>query len=130
MNRYMIIIPAFNEAESIKGTIDKLRKAISKQFSIVVVNDGSRDSTEQIVKKLGVRCVSLPFNMGIGNAVHTGYMLALKDNFDGAIQFDADGQHPEKSLQDLIQPLEDTRPMLSSVPGLSKKEVTNLPFLD
>ncbi|MEK7842166.1 MAG: glycosyltransferase, partial [Deltaproteobacteria bacterium] len=68
----MIIIPAYNEAESIEGVISAVKKELP-DAGIVVINDGSVDATSSIAKGLGVRVVDMPYNMGIGAAMQTGY---------------------------------------------------------
>jgi glycosyltransferase involved in cell wall biosynthesis len=101
MVKKLVIIPAFNEAESI---LDVVRE-IPESFDFLVVNDGSTDETEKILKENEINFVSLPHNLGIGAAVQTGYKYALYNNYDIAIQLDGDGQHDPKFLQKLIEPI-------------------------
>lgn len=104
-NKILIIIPAYNEAESIEGVISAVKKELP-EADIVVINDGSRDDTSAIAKRLGVTVADLPYNMGIGVAMQTGYRYAaLKNNYDIAVQVDADGQHPPDQIKCIIGPI-------------------------
>jgi glycosyltransferase involved in cell wall biosynthesis len=99
----LIIIPAYNEAGSIGSLIQQLKN--EGQSDILVVNDGSNDNTEEIVRKLGVTCLSLPINLGIGGAVQTGFRYAFEKHYNIALQVDADGQHNPSFIEDLIRPI-------------------------
>ncbi|MCD6166076.1 glycosyltransferase family 2 protein [candidate division KSB1 bacterium] len=101
MDRVLIIIPAYNEEKSIRNVIQTV-KSEYPDYDIVVVNDGSRDSTAAIVEKCGVKMISLPFNLGIGGAVQTGLIYAKEYNYDIAIQVDADGQHKPEEVHKLV----------------------------
>ena len=93
MPKVLVIIPAFNESEAISDVLTALREQ-TPDYDVLVVNDGSTDNTAEIVKRHeGVNLVQLPFNMGIGTTVHTGYRLAVQHNYHIAIQCDADVQH-------------------------------------
>ena len=99
----LIIIPAYNEAGSIGSLIRQLKN--EAQSDILVVNDGSNDNTEEIVRNMGVTCISLPINLGIGGAVQTGFRYAFEKQYDIALQVDADGQHDPSFIEDLIRPI-------------------------
>ena len=99
-----MIVPAYNEEESLPGVIDDLRKNIPPA-DIVVINDGSRDATASIASERGAKVISLPFNLGIGGAMQTGYKYALQHHYDIAIQFDGDGQHLADEIEKLLKPL-------------------------
>ena len=100
----LIIIPAYNESQSIERTIGSI---LQTHYDYVVINDGSTDNTEQILKQQNYNHINLLNNLGIGGAVQTGYKYALENNYDIAIQFDADGQHNAEYIKDLIQPIID-----------------------
>lgn len=101
----LVILPAFNEAESIGAVVTELRQRLP-EFDVLVVDDGSRDATAARVPRLqGVNCVSLPFNLGIGGAMQTGYRYAAMHGYDVAIQVDADGQHPPHQVRRIIDHL-------------------------
>lgn len=90
--RLLVIIPAYNEEESIAATVDELTAELPK-IDYVVVNDGSRDGTERICLEHGYNYVSLPVNSGLTVGFQTGMKYALRNGYDYALQFDADGQH-------------------------------------
>ena len=98
--KIILIIPAHNEEASIEKTINSI-----KGYDYIIVDDGSTDNTKQILINNNYNHVSLSFNLGIGGAVQTGYKYALKNGYDIAVQFDADGQHDSNSIKDLIQPI-------------------------
>jgi len=100
----LIIIPAYNEEESLPGVIRDLRENMPSA-DVLVVNDGSRDTTAQIARKLGVAVLDLPFNLGIGGAMQTGFLYAERNDYDIAVQFDGDGQHLAGEIKKLIEPL-------------------------
>ncbi|MEG2348024.1 MAG: glycosyltransferase family 2 protein [Clostridia bacterium] len=92
MSKNLIIIPAYNEAENIEKVINEIKKDIS-YADIVVINDCSKDNTKQIVEKNGIKCITVPFNLGYARAVQTGIKYAKENDYDYVMQFDADGQH-------------------------------------
>jgi glycosyltransferase involved in cell wall biosynthesis len=102
--RRLAIVPAFNEVEAIEDVIAELR-SFDPELEIVVVDDGSRDGTATRAEKLGVAVVRLPFNLGIGGAMQTGYQYAQEHGFDLAIQVDGDGQHDPREIATLIEPI-------------------------
>lgn len=106
--KILIIIPAFNEQESIVRVVTEL-KADCPEADYIVVNDCSRDNTETICEKNGIDHLNLKINLGIGGAVQTGYKYALQKGYDIAVQLDGDGQHDPKFLKDLIRPIEEGR---------------------
>ncbi|VAY87970.1 Glycosyltransferase involved in cell wall biogenesis [hydrothermal vent metagenome] len=101
----LIIIPAYNEEESILDVIQSLYVA-DKTFDIIVINDGSSDETSKLAKKTKKAIViDLPTNVGIGGAVQTGFKYAYRHDYDVAVQFDGDGQHAAGEISKLINPL-------------------------
>lgn len=103
MSKVLIIIPAYNEEKSIQKTMDSVLKT---KYDYIIINDGSADSTEHILKKHNYNHVTLIANLGIGGAVQTGYKYAYEHNYDIAVQLDADGQHDPSYIKDLIAPIE------------------------
>src|SRR6267143_121513 len=99
--KVLVVIPAFNEEESIEGVVREVQSCQPK-FDILVVNDASTDKTASLAKSLGVRVANLPFNLGIGGAVQTGFQYAKRYGYDIVVQVDADGQHDANFLGDLI----------------------------
>lgn len=104
MKRVLIIIPAYNEEESIERVVDNLVENFP-QYDYIVVNDCSTDSTEEILKRRGYNYISLPANLGIGGAVQSGYIYATQNDYDIAIQIDGDGQHDPAYIERLIEPI-------------------------
>lgn len=102
--KILVIIPAYNEAESIENVINKLKQDCP-QADYIVVNDCSKDDTLQILRGCNASYIDLPLNLGIGGGVQTGYKYALNNNYDIAIQIDGDGQHDTSYLMDVIQPI-------------------------
>jgi glycosyltransferase involved in cell wall biosynthesis len=102
--RRLAIVPAYNEAESVGAVIEEIRAA-DPAFEILVVDDGSTDATAVVAHAHGAHVVSLPFNLGIGGAVQTGYRYARDNDFGLAVQVDGDGQHDPSDLPALIAPL-------------------------
>lgn len=104
--RTLIIMPAWNEQEVIGGTITELYRMMP-DIDLVVVNDGSTDNTSAIARAAGALVIDLPYNMGIGGALRTGYKYARRMNYDRAIQVDADGQHDPKGIRTVLAGLDD-----------------------
>jgi glycosyltransferase involved in cell wall biosynthesis len=102
--RRIAIVPALNEAASIGRVVKEIQGA-DPGFEILVVDDGSDDGTGAIAEAAGARVLRLPFNLGIGGAVQTGYRYALTNGFDIAVQVDGDGQHDPSQLGVLLAPL-------------------------
>ena len=98
------IVPAFNEQESVTLVIEEIR-AFDPDFDIVVVDDGSTDATSAAAARLGAHVVRLPFNLGIGGAVQTGFRYAFENGFAIAVRVDGDGQHDPAQLGALLAPV-------------------------
>ncbi len=96
----IVIIPAYNETASILSTVKDITEN-APGFDYVVINDRSTDDTYEKCKENGLNVLNLPLNLGIGGAVQTGYWYALENGYDIAVQFDGDGQHDAKYLNDM-----------------------------
>jgi glycosyltransferase involved in cell wall biosynthesis len=96
----LIIVPAYNEEDSLRLVLSELR-AIAPQFDVIVVNDGSQDSTSAIAREMGYPVLDLCFNVGIGGAVQTGFRYALEKGYQVALQVDSDGQFPPDQIDKL-----------------------------
>lgn len=99
--RVLIIIPAWNEAESIAAVIAETRRELPS-CDILVVNDGSTDETEKVALAAGAEVTSLPYNLGVGGAMRLGYRYAFENDYDVAVQIDADGQHDPRYVPELV----------------------------
>ncbi len=99
--KILVIIPAYNEEESIANVVETVKREY-KNCDVLVVNDGSTDNTLEEAKKTSAILIDLPNNLGIGGAVQTGYLYALKNKYDIAIQVDGDGQHNPKHIADMV----------------------------
>jgi glycosyltransferase involved in cell wall biosynthesis len=102
--RALVIMPAWNEAATV-GTSVKEVRSTCPELDIIVVNDGSNDATGSIAAAAGARVIDLPFNMGVGGAMRTGYTYAARHGYDAAIQVDADGQHNAEDIAKILEGL-------------------------
>jgi glycosyltransferase involved in cell wall biosynthesis len=102
--RRIAIVPAFNEEDCVSDVIEEIR-AFDPDFEIVVVDDGSTDATAAAAERLGAHVVRLPFNLGIGGAVQTGFRYAFENGFQVAVRVDGDGQHDPAQLGALLAPV-------------------------
>ncbi len=102
--RRVAIVPALNEERSVPRVIAELR-AFDPGLAIVVVSDGSTDRTADVAEQLGAHALRLPFNLGIGGAVQTGFRYADENGFDIAVRVDGDGQHDAAQLDKVLAPV-------------------------
>jgi glycosyltransferase involved in cell wall biosynthesis len=102
--RRVAIVPAFNEQDAVGRVIDEIR-AYDPEFEIVVVDDGSVDNTAEAARAHGAHVVRLPFNLGIGGAVQTGFRFAHENGFELAVRLDGDGQHDASQLDLVLAPV-------------------------
>lgn len=103
--RTVAIVPAYREEGAIAGVVEGIR-AFDPTIDVVVVDDGSPDGTAAAAAAAGARVVRLPFNLGIGAAVQTGFRFALERGYDVAVRLDGDGQHDPAELTGLLAALE------------------------
>ncbi len=102
--RTLIIVPAWNEQESIARTLSEIGDTVP-WADLLVVDDGSGDRTANVAADAGAMVCQLPFNLGVGGAMRTGYRYALRHGYDVAVQIDADGQHDPRYLARLVERL-------------------------
>jgi hypothetical protein len=106
MKPIMIVIPAYDEAENLKELLPKIPKDINAQeVGVLVVDDGSRDATANVVYNHGYLCVSNRINRGQGAASRLGYDILLKYNVEIGVTMDADNQHMPEDIEKLIRPI-------------------------
>ncbi len=106
--RTLVFIPAWNEEASISAVIADVRAALPRA-DILVVDDGSADATTRTAHENGVLVATLPFNQGLGAALQTGYLYALREGYDFCAHLDADGQHPAPEVARLLAEVEADR---------------------
>lgn len=101
----LMVIPAFNEERSISEVV---QRAVASGFNVLVVDDGSTDSTACLARLAGALVVSLPFNLGVGVALRSGLQFAVRNGYQVVAQCDADGQHPPEEVRKLLEELENS----------------------
>ncbi len=104
--RTLVIVPAWNEQDNIGGTVREILAA-TPEFDVVVVDDGSGDHTAREAREAGAVVLQLPFNLGVGGAMRTGFRYAERHDYDRAIQVDADGQHDPADIVAVLEGLRD-----------------------
>ena len=114
-SRNLAIVPAHNEVEAIDATIAAIRRW-APDFDVVVVDDGSSDATADRASAAGAAVLRLPFNLGIGGAMQSGYLYARERDYEVAVQVDGDGQHDPRHIRDLLERLRGD-PKLNMVTG-------------
>jgi len=105
--RTLLIVPAWNEAESLPPLLNELRERYP-QYDVLVVNDGSSDRTSQVAQTSGARVIELSFNLGIGGAEQAGFIYAQRYGYQVVVRLDADGQHPPQEVETLVWALFDS----------------------
>ena len=106
MDDLLVIVPAYNEEASLPRVLAELPRTVGgRAVSVVVIDDGSSDDTAAVARAHGARLISMPFNVGIGAAVQTGFKYARAQGHTIAIQFDGDGQHRPDQIEALVRPV-------------------------
>lgn len=103
---YLAVVPAYNESATIADVVESLRRN-APEFDTLVVDDGSTDNTGALAHRAGAKVLKLPFNVGIGGAVQTGFVYARDHGYDFLAQVDGDGQHDSLELARLIAAIEE-----------------------
>jgi len=103
--RVLVIVPAWNEQDSLAATIADVRRT-NPDVDLLVVDDGSRDRSAQVALEAGALVCRLPYNLGVGGAMRAGYRFAIRHGYDVAVQIDADGQHDPAYLPALLEQLD------------------------
>jgi glycosyltransferase involved in cell wall biosynthesis len=103
--RLVAVVPAWNEEGAIATVIEEIVR-VGPEIEVVVVDDASTDDTADVAERNGATVLRLPFNVGIGGAVQTGFRYALEQGYERAVRLDGDGQHDASQLPKLLAPLE------------------------
>lgn len=101
-NQFLVIIPAYNEEECLKDTVEELRRKVPG-VDFIVVNDGSTDRTKKICVSNGYPLIDLPVNLGLTLGFQAGMKYAMRHGYDFVAQFDADGQHRPECLNQMLE---------------------------
>ena len=100
------IVPAWNEAEVIGIVVGEIKR-VRSDIEVVVVDDASQDDTAEVAQEHGATVLRLPFNVGIGGAVQTGFRYALEQGYARAVRLDGDGQHDASQIPRILAPIEE-----------------------
>jgi glycosyltransferase involved in cell wall biosynthesis len=100
--RTLVFIPAWNEEGSVGAVIADMRECLP-EADLLVIDDGSTDATAARAREAGALVASLPFNQGLGSALQTGYLHALREGYEACAHLDADGQHPPREVARLLE---------------------------
>ena len=101
----LVIIPAWNEEESVGGVVQSVRECVPRA-DVLVVSDGSRDGTAAAARKAGADVLDLKINLGVGGAMRAGFVYAVDNGYRTAVQVDADGQHNPADIPALVERIE------------------------
>ena len=98
--RTLVAIPAFNEARSVGLVVEE---ALAHGHNVLVVDDGSTDTTADVARAGGARVIRLPINLGVGGARRCAYRFAVEHGYSSVVDCDADGQHPVTQIHNLVR---------------------------
>lgn len=101
----ILIIPAYNEGESIERVVRNVQENFP-QYDYIVVNDGSTDNTAKVCMRNGFNFLDLPENVGLSGAFQAGMKYAYYNGYDCAVQYDGDGQHDARYIADMVSFME------------------------
>lgn len=101
----LVIVPAWNESRNVGRTVREILDA-DADYHVAVIDDGSVDDTAQVADEAGATVLRLPFNLGVGGAMRTGFTYAHRKGYQRAIQVDADGQHNPADIEKVLAGLE------------------------
>lgn len=105
MMKVAITLSAFNEAANLGSVVERARR----YGTVIVVDDGSQDESVEVARRHGAQVVQHPINLGQGAAVVTGFVAALKGDFDVIVEMDADGQHDPDEIPKFLKCLQETQ---------------------
>ena len=98
----LVVIPAWNEEAVLGAVLREIGEVLGRSADVLIISDGSTDSTAQIARRAGVTVLDLPLNLGVGGAMRAGYLYAQRRGYDWVVQLDADGQHDPREIEDLL----------------------------
>jgi len=104
-DRVLVIVPAWNEERNVGTTVKEIL-ATGRDYDVAVIDDGSTDGTADTARDAGATVLSLPFNLGVGGAMRTGFTYAQRMGYRRAIQVDADGQHNPQDIERVLEGLQ------------------------
>ena len=96
----LVMVPALNEEASVGQVLADLQ---DNGFRVLLISDGSLDETANIGRRVGVKVLELPINLGVGGALRAGFKFAVLRGYRAVVQVDADGQHPVEEIENLIR---------------------------
>ena len=96
----LVMVPALNEEASVGQVLADLQ---DNGFHVLLISDGSLDETANIGRRVGVKVLELPINLGVGGALRAGFKFAVLRGYHAVVQVDADGQHPVEEIENLIR---------------------------
>src|SRR3954451_600578 len=111
--RPLIVVPAWNEEQTVGETVREIRTA-TPEIPVLVVSDGSTDLTVHLARLAGARVLELPIRLGVGGAMRAGFRYAVHNGFDAAVQVDADGQHDPRQVPALLDELGDAEVVIGA----------------
>jgi glycosyltransferase involved in cell wall biosynthesis len=120
-NNILALVPAWNEAERIGGVLEVL----VADFPVLVVDDGSTDTTASVAQEIGCKVISHKENRGKGVALSTGFNWALSEGYDAVLTIDADGQHDPREADKFVQAFaEKTGDLI-----IGRRDFARMPFI-
>ncbi len=104
INKTLVIIPTYNEESTLRDVVCRIKNTLPES-NVLVINDGSTDKTSEVAKSSGAMVLDLPYNLGIGNTIQTGFLFATQRGYDIVLRLDADGQHRPEDAKSIMEPV-------------------------
>ncbi|MEZ5184661.1 MAG: glycosyltransferase family 2 protein [Candidatus Nanopelagicales bacterium] len=101
----VVAVPALNESETLADVLGGIRRAVPEAV-LLVIDDGSSDTTAEVARNAGAVTLQMPFNVGVGGAMRVAFLYAFNNGYESLVQVDADGQHDPGSIRDLLAALD------------------------